>query len=897
MQKRTRLSACIAAAICGGLLSQGLQAQQANARVEVTGSSIKRIDGEGSLPVFVVTRQDIERSGVTSAVELIQNLPVVQGGTVESASIGGGGGGIATVSLHNLGSARTLVLLNGKRLLGEFGGSVDLNMLPLAIIERVEVLTDGASAIYGSDAIAGVVNFITKRNWDEGSFSMSVNRPTKPGADEHSVSLAKGFGNLARDGYNAFFSLSADKREALVASQRDFSKTGVIRFPFEGGRAEWFNGSASAIPGNVVVGGVAKSPYLAMNGKCPPMHVQDGATCYFDYASTVQAFPDRERTNLYGSFTKQLNAGTTLSLNALLGKTSTSGKIAPAPGGILVDPAGPFGDYLKAVGYSLSTPATVRYRAFDLGNRTSFYDRENKAIWATLEGSMAGWDYTGSIGWQSAYAEESNSGYPYGIAFSNLLRSGLFNPFVLPGNQSQAALDAASKIMVSGVYSADQSYLRTYDFRATRDVGKLAGGPLSISVGLNRVEDKAASMPSLTAQGMGGPQGNDTRFGDASASIPYAAKRVSNGIFAEAVAAVSKELELSGAIRYDDYESIGGKLNSKASFRFTPRRDVLIRGSIGTGFRAPTLSQLYMPVQSFGVTGKPYECTAEMAKMAASLGATCQPGKLQYDIFNGGNSKLAPEESRQASLGIRLEPNQSISYGADLWWVAIRKTFGSVVEEEAFGNVYKYPDLWMVYNDPVTGDKFLAYNSATTNLGNSYTSGIDFDVIARNRLASGNLTSSLRATYMIRDDFQLLPNGEYYATIADNHPSIGAVTFRWRGQLRNTYQQGNWAHTVNFNFQSGYRDYPAFVYGLDGSGNYDGNDREIRLKAKAYYTVDLQTAYRLNKSTVMSFGIRNLFDRDPPLSLRSSGAHMLGFDYRYYNPIGRTGQLRLSVSF
>jgi iron complex outermembrane receptor protein len=286
-----------------------------------------------------------------------------------------------------------------------------------------------------------------------------------------------------------------------------------------------------------------------------------------------------------------------------------------------------------------------------------------------------------------------------------------------------------------------------------------------------------------------------------------------------------------------------------------------------------------------------------MAKMAASLGATCQPGKLQYDIFNGGNSKLAPEESRQASLGIRLEPNQSISYGADLWWVAIRKTFGSVVEEEAFGNVYKYPDLWMVYNDPVTGDKFLAYNSATTNLGNSYTSGIDFDVIARNRLASGNLTSSLRATYMIRDDFQLLPNGEYYATIADNHPSIGAVTFRWRGQLRNTYQQGNWAHTVNFNFQSGYRDYPAFVYGLDGSGNYDGNDREIRLKAKAYYTVDLQTAYRLNKSTVMSFGIRNLFDRDPPLSLRSSGAHMLGFDYRYYNPIGRTGQLRLSVSF
>ena len=813
------------------------------------------------------------------------------------AGIGGGGGGIATVSIHNLGAARTLVLLNGKRLIGEYGGEVDLNMLPLAIIERVEVLSDGASAIYGSDAIAGVVNFITKRDWSDGSASVSVNRPTKAGADEHSVSLAKGFGSLAKDGYNAFFSLSADKREALVANQRSFSQTGVIRFPYEGGRAEWFNGSPSAIPGNVVVGGVAKSPYLAMNGKCPPMHVQDGPTCYFDYASTVQAFPDRERTNLYGSFTRQLNAGTTISLNTLLGRTSTSGKIAPAPGGILVDPAGPFGDYLKAVGYTATTPATVRYRAYDLGNRTSYYDRENKAVWAMLEGSMAGWDYSGSIGWQSAYAEESNTGYPYGIAFSNLLRSGLFNPFVLPGNQSQAALDAASKIMVGGVYSADQSYLRTYDFRAGRDVGRLAGGPIAISVGLSRVEDKAESMPSLTAQGKGGPNGNDTRFGDASASIPFSAKRVSNAIFAEAIAPVSKTLEFSGAIRYDDYESIGGKLNTKAGFRFTPRRDVLIRGSVGTGFRAPTLTQLYRPTQSFGVTGKPYECTEEMARMAASLGASCQPGKLQYDIFTGGNSQLQPEESKQATLGIRLEPNQSISYGADFWWVAIKKTFGSVVEEEAFGNVYKYPDLWMVFKDPVTGDKLLAYNSSTTNLGNSYTSGIDFDVIARTRLSSGNLVSSLRATYMIRDDFQLLPNGEYYATIADNHPSIGSVTFRWKGQLRNTYQQGNWQHTVNLNFRSGYTDYPAYVYGIDAQGNYDGNDREIRLKVKSHYTVDVQTAYRLNKSTVLSLGVINLFDKDPPLSLRASGAHMLGFDYRYYNPIGRTAQIRASYSF
>ena len=896
MFKKSRLSAAAALAL-GSMISLGAQAQEAQ-RVEITGSAIKRIAAEGAVPVQVISKKEIERSGVTSVTELLQNLSVVQGGIVEGDTIGGGGGGQATVSIHNLGGDRTLVLLNGKRLIGEAGGSVDVNMIPLAIVERVEVLTDGASALYGSDAVAGVVNFITKKDYTAGNVTLSASSPEKAGGKEWNASVSKGFGNLDRDGYNLLVSLAVDQRKALVANQRDFSKSGVINFSIDGGkRYEWFNGSPSGIPGNVVVAGVPRSEYLVTNGKCPPMHIQDGPTCYFDYASTVEAFPDRERANLFTTFKKKLGADTTLGLDVLFGKTMSSGKIAAAPGGVLVDPAGPFGSYLAKVGYTGTAPAVVRYRAFDLGNRDSEFDRTNTGLWLTLDGRMGAWDYTAVLGHQKTKYEESNNGYPYGIAFGQLLRSGLWNPFVLPGNQSQAAKDAAAKIMVSGVYDSETSTLTTLDVRGSRELFKLSGGSAALALGASYLADKVTSDPSLAAQGKGGPNGNDTRFGDAGAAVGYSADRKAFGLFAELVAPLSKQFEVTAGLRYDDYDKIASTTNGKVAFRFQPSSSLLVRGSVGTGFRVPTLRQLYRPLQSFGVTADPYNCSADMAKMAASLGAACQPGKLQYDVFTGGNTKVKPEESKQATLGIRLEPNANFSVGADLWWVGIDKTFGSVEESEAFANVYKYPTLWTTFKDPVTGGTYLAYNASTANLGKSFSTGIDFDITGRFDTKLGRLTSNLKATYMLREVKQLLPGDVYFSTMGQHNPAIGEVTFRLKGTLSNTLQMGRWAHTLNFNFQSGYLDTEADVYGKDAAGNYNGDDRTIRLNVPDTYTLDWQTELQFNKALKLSVGVKNLTNEKPPLSLRSNGGHMLGFDYRYYNPLGRTFQARVSYDF
>jgi iron complex outermembrane receptor protein len=167
MQKRTQVAAGVLFAI-GTMATQGAWAQSSQ-RVEVTGSSIKRIAAEGALPVITINREEIDRSGATSTQELIQNLPSMQGFISSANSVNGGGGGVTTASLRDLGPAYTLVLLNGRRVAPyNTGSSVNLEQLPLSAIERIEILADGASALYGSDAIAGVVNFITKSNTSDG---------------------------------------------------------------------------------------------------------------------------------------------------------------------------------------------------------------------------------------------------------------------------------------------------------------------------------------------------------------------------------------------------------------------------------------------------------------------------------------------------------------------------------------------------------------------------------------------------------------------------------------------------------------------------------------------------------------------------------------------------------
>ena len=407
-----------AAAGVGSLAVLGTSAlAQEPQRVEITGSAIRRIQVEGALPVITISREQIERSGATSAADLLQALPSMQGFTNEGAAVGGGGNGFSGASLHNLGETRTLVLLNGRRLAtfaGQFitGGlaGIDLNAIPISSIERVEVLADGASALYGADAIGGVVNFITKKNSQGININAGGTWP-KGGARETRVAGSFGFGNLDSDGFNLMLGANAEKRTALRSVDRSFASTGVIPLELNGRQVTFFNGSPRGIPANIqhdagTPGNASDdylvSPFFAVNNRCPPQHVPlqegpGGTACYYDFVQQLEIFPERERKALLAQAQVRLGSAHTLFVELLGSDTQNTNRIAPPPGEVLIGPTSPFWSFVLQGNPGQTLATTVPYRVADVGKRTSTDRTEAQHAVIGAEGLLAGWDYNGSL--------------------------------------------------------------------------------------------------------------------------------------------------------------------------------------------------------------------------------------------------------------------------------------------------------------------------------------------------------------------------------------------------------------------------------------------------------------------------------------------------------------------
>jgi len=940
--KETVLARSVRVMFSGGmvlgasLIAQQAMAQEAPApapaqnvqRVVVTGSSIKRIAAEGSLPVTVMTADQIRASGVTSAADLVQKLSVVQGSTGESASVGGSTFGFSGISIHNVGETRTLVLLNGKRL-AQFGGQsltgfaagFDLNSIPLSAIERVELLTDGASALYGADAIAGVVNFITKHDRTEGDVTVGYSHP-KDGAIERRFSATKGFGSVDEDGYNVMLTFGHDERTNLAATSRSFANTSQRTFSQDGKTYRIQNPSVYSTPGNVVDDvGQLINPTLRTTGACAPKsyrvtapYTDNGVArvddyCGYDYVQDLQIFPERKRDNFMASGTYKLGQHE-LYADLLLSRTTQTSRIAPVSGAIGVDAGSALAQqYLAPLGITQDT--TAYYRLSDLGQRTNDDEAQFGSLALGSRGTVAGWDYNASYSFSESKVKSNISGYPGALAINALADSGLLNPFVGPGQQSAAAAQALAGTNYSGYFDGGVSKLHSLQANGSRELMRLQGGGLMLGLGANVNREEFQSRPSLFAQGrLADPAAGtlcgdatglacDQRFGDAADTPAYASGRTSQGLFAEIIAPVRKNLELGGALRWDHYSDFGSATTAKASFKWTATPSVMIRGSIGNGFHAPTVPQVAGALQGYGVTSSNYACSPAMAQLATSMGAICRPGNTQYDILASGNANLQPEKSRQATLGVRWEPSSAFSIGADLWTVSIRDTFGQLTEDVVFADPLRYAGSFTSRTDVGTGTNYLAFLANNQNLGKSYSTGIDWDVTGRYRIPTvGLLSSTLRISTMLREKNQLEQGGQYYSAIGDFN-ELGSVTFRNRGTWANTLKTGNWAHTLTMNFRSGYMDQLTTVDVLDAAGNATGSE-DIRHHVGSFSTWDWQTVWNPTQTWSLSAGVLNLFDREPPFVPSISGANrgqQFGYDDRYYDARGRTMYLNASYKF
>jgi iron complex outermembrane receptor protein len=967
-RKRGALAVATALGAVLGVGSQQATAQETQ-RVTITGSAISRVAEEGALPVMVLTTEDIRRTGATSATELIQMLPSMQNFVPSTSSVNGGGGGVTTAALHSLPSKYTLVLIDGQRMaplgLGTVQGGgtgANISSIPIDAVERVEILTDGASALYGSDAIAGVVNFILKKNQTDGNVFFNYLSPQKQGGAGWSFGASKGFGDLGKDGHNVLVSFSRDEQRKLDATQRSVSERGAY-FPFSANGVNYIfnnrtsntepaNLTFSAVPVGAPAGTAAKSysinPYYARNGNCGSSAAGAlldptgtgalgaiGVSCRFNYASTVEDIPASKRESALAKGAFKLNEDTTLWGTLALSSYSMVSRFAPAaqPMGVNATTRLPsiWNAYVQpflTANNLTAERATMGYRSVSLGGRTDDYTTDMQHFSFGVDGNAKGWDYKVSLTLsRSTLTDTAAGGYSDFNLLSGAVAAGTYDPVMGTGAGSVASAILKSKFWET------VSDLNTLHFGAQHDLFKMAGGTSILSLGADYSKsqyrtdysDLFLSQSGFSTQ----PASANYPVGGGYGQVPFDASRNNWGVYGEWLLPVTKKLEVTAAARYDSYakvhsnyvfsptaDPVTGLQNrianadlgntstaatGKLSFRFLPVEQLLLRGSYGTGFKAPPLADVASALTFGGSTSNSYPCP-----FPGSPG--CLPGSAQYDLLFGGNglpgsAGLSPEKSKQWTLGFRLDPIKSLSFGLDFWDVKITKQVLSqgIAEQVGFANPTAYAGLFVnPYQDPA-GFTTIAFSQLPFNGGEAEYQGIDWDASYRTKLAFGNFAARWTGTYMMKQKYNFGAGQPFNSNLGVYGPDQ-QVVFRTTMNLALSLQTGAFMNTLTAHYKSGYHDqsYPAgtSVFLANPDGSLGASTAFAGLTVPSFTTFDWQTRYDYTKTAQLTFGIKNLFDKSPPLSLQTGGGgNMVGYDGRYYDPTGRLFYLAGSMRF
>ena len=902
-------------------------------RISVTGSAIKRTDFEGALPVTVITSEEIAKTGVTSTADLIQQLPAMQGFTTSADSVGGAGGGIQTANIHNLGDQYTLVLVNSRRLApSDSGSTVDISSIPVGAIERVEVLTDGASALYGSDAIAGVVNFIMKKNYQGLEVSARHDVPESTGGEKTTFNITGGFGDFDADGYNIMASVSFSSVEQLAAKDRSFASSGIITFEDQGRDLYFFNGSPNAIPANARVsydtGEVDKdgkavysdkrvfNPYASANGKCAEFTSPIGNECWFDYTQTIEIVPESERTSAYISGEFAVNDDLKVFSEVSLNKYETTNRIAPYPTGyfdlpstsqLVLDNIVPYLTEAEKAAYDAnpsSLKAQARWRAWPGDNRTTEYDVTTSQIILGLEGVAGEIDYSGAITYAT---NDTDQNYPSGWLLSDefvaAVSAGEIDVFATNDSIDQASVDKLNSVQYSGNWDTTKIKVAGFDFKGSMPVFELSGGEAYLAAGVDLRHTQYTKVNSKAQ--------DDAIILFLSAGDSYDLERLNYGVFTELQVPFSDSLLATASVRYDAINAVEDKLNSidvgedesdvtyKLSLRYQATDDLLLRASYGTGFKAPSMREIAQPRAEAGVTSGNYSCPFSSGDPLAKY---CLSGKTQYSVFSQGFAGLKPEKSEQYTVGFVYAPNNEFSFGLDYWGVNLEDVVTEIQEQQVFGDASRYRDLFTTKTNKATGDEELAYIESSINLAENINRGIDWHVNRDIDLGWGTLKNSFTGTYMIRADRSVPGKPGQLTNSLGQFGDNNAVTFRIISQLSTTLAHGDFEHTLVANYKSGYRDQlkTAEDCAVEYLNPTDPNDPcvDVQLRIPSYTTVNYRTEWHTTDNFKLTVGVTNLFDKEPSLSLRTSGAgHQVGFDPRYTDPYGRNFYIQGDYKF
>ncbi|MBV8209674.1 MAG: TonB-dependent receptor [Burkholderiaceae bacterium] len=923
-------------------------------KIEITGSLIKRVESETALPVEVISREQIERIGATNAEQILQQLTSNSGigGLVGAQGVGLETFGQSSASLRGLGSQRTLVLINGQRM-AEFPGgaasatatSVDLNSIPTGAIERIEVLQDGASSIYGSEAVAGVINIILRRTYKGVEASAYLGTPTRPGGGRtEKAGVVFGFGDYDADRYNANFSLDGEHNQALYGRDRDFATNSFNSTLYD--TSATANGS---VAGPWVVGttvnnqpalgpstfqyGNALDPYQCFQGGPYLKFDPNVGTCRFNPNPLVPLLPTIDRLNAVGNFSFKLNDNTKLYAELIYAHTKTDTTEQPSPynfsffttdtafknptlnpgccannsthtytgGGVqptlLIYPSntyyqsilvpnaaiyGPIQTALGTAGVPAGSPLSVSARLYDGGGRDHTDAADAYRILGGVTGNAFNWDYDATVfSTKSRVEEDTVNGYQSQFALAKLL-NGLqgstaataWNPWGPNAPNVAAAIRGTN---YDGLITKQDIQSNDVDARASRPIYDLPGGPLSVGVGINARRETI----DLISPGI-------VQLGDVSGYgapiLPFSNGRSAYAAYGELDAPLVKRVELDAAVRTDKYTGVASVTSPKGTLRIQASDQLLLRGSIGKGFRAPSLPELYTP-----------QFTSTTATIEDPLSTSNPKLRAQFTQLTGGNPNLLSEKSTQDSYGFVLEPIKDVSMSLDYFAVRISNTIGAlspgdVLNLEAEGNPLGKKLVTRGMNNTI-----LLISTLNQNLGDLAASGEEVNVRWRSKpFDFGRVSLNLTGTYMNRYD-QVLPDGSVEGSVAKTTTNPGSFTnltavgndggvvMRWKHNLEILLQKEDWDLSFTQHFQTGYEDAPD---------NF-GNPHNVG----AFATWDMQYGFRPTKDLKLALGMKNIFDLNPPAVGQTGTFFQVGYDPTYYDARARFVYGTLSYKF
>ncbi len=922
--------------------------------IVVTGSRIRRVDIETANPVFTIDRQAITTSGSPTLGDLVQDTPAISGAASNPRVNNGGGDGSATISLRGLGANRTLVLIDGHRIVNG-----DVNAIPASMVERIEILKDGASSVYGSDAIGGVVNFIMRKNYQGAEFSTNYGISDRSDGEHRGFSAM--FGQTSDKG-SIVAGIDYNKYDGVSSANRDFSKNamylyygsilalgssrtpnGRIAFPAGSPLRTTFGCSAvTRLPGTT---GTSLSNYRCYNS----------ATDSYNYQAVNLILTPQERVNFFTMGTYQLTDSVQAYMDVFHNKTTSSYAIAPYP-----FDASPTGANVVISQYNLYNPfginfgydptsntvySSFRSRFLGLGQRMATYSTTTDQAIAGLRGSVGdtSWQWDANLNYghfsQGTYAQGYINTTALGQALGpSMLVNGVPTCVTTPGNSGTAiagctpinifnindpAQVALLKQYESNPFTQNVYISREASVNANGNLFSLPAGDVSLAVGgLYRKEyqDYTVDATIKTNPATGGCQ-----LGTG-CSFPLSGGFNVKEAYAEVLIPVLKDMPFAKSLnvdigsRYSKYSAAGNTTNSKIAVEWRPIDDLLLRGTVSQVFRAPAIGDLYAGPSSSAPTFTD-PCVgytspgAHEGACGAPTGATAiPPGGIQPSGLSQTNAivsgavaagyPLKPEYGKSFDFGFVYDPSwlPGFSTNVDLWRIYLNNTINAINVNTLANICYNNnasPFCALIHRLPNGQINYIA--APTVNLGRLDTSGVDFGF--RYRLPQfnvfgvdpGNFAVNFDSTYIGKYNNNPAPGtGTPTIHVAGTYNKQYGNFARWRALAGVNWNRGPWEASWRIRY-IGHLKVGSADLSQGTSADYALPGVVLRIGAMTYN--DLSLGYNIAPiNTKLQIGVNNVFDKLPENFFQNNVINA-NTDVNTYDTIGRYYWARATVKF